>query len=329
MEREEIMRLVLVWLFGPSFQLVPSLYEQLVWPNYNASNPPVKDLASDIAFPDPSQIGADWESVRKYGEFIKFLNNAIEWENVLFFCYPYFWDLVENWPFKKFLVHPDSDHRDFLRAGCARVVLTVRPGFETAFAGLVDYFTLPNHPKPDPQAMNTPYVTIGEEIQHYAMTNYGHIPPANPDNNVRPLLHPLQVRTWKEMQAIMDALEDYNTSQQPQGATPPYTTNIYPKTVNDDGTPGPGLKALKNAAALRLNDPWGRAYVYSCPGDHGEDYDLICYGKSGNQQTSGAGLDAWITSYAEGNVVSRWFEYTPTSALDVAVTVGPPQPTRF
>ncbi len=324
MEREEIMRMVLLWLFGPSFQLVPSVFEQLAWPS---SGPPV--TGPDIAFPDPSQIPAAWESVRKYGEFIKFLNNAIEWENVLFFCYPYFWDLIENWPFKRFLVHPDSDHRDFLRAGCARVVVTVRPGFETAFAGLIDYFTLPSHPKPDPKAQKTPYVTIGEEIRNYAMTNYGHIPPANPDNNVRPLLHPLQIRAWKEMQAIMESLEKYNDSKQNPEATRPYAANIYPRTVDDDGKPGLGLQALPDVATLRLNDPWGRPYVYSCPGDHGEDYDLACYGKNGNQQTSGEGLDAWITSYAEGNVVSRWFEYTPTSALDVAVTMGPPQPTLF
>jgi hypothetical protein len=112
MEREEIMRLVLQWIFGPTFQLVPTLFEQLVWPDYLV-NQPVADPTKETAFPDPADITADWDTVRKYGEFIKFLNNAIEWENVLFFCYPYFWDLVENWPFKRFLVHDDPDHRAF------------------------------------------------------------------------------------------------------------------------------------------------------------------------------------------------------------------------
>ena len=44
---------------------------------------------------------------------------------------------------------------------------------------------------------------------------------------------------------------------------------------------------------------------------------------------NGVRLDAWIPSYAEGNVVSRWYQYTPTSALDGAVPMGPRQPARF
>ncbi len=34
---------------------------------------------------------------------------------------------------------------------------------------------------------------------------------------------------------------------------------------------------LKKAAP---GDPWGRPYLYQCPGNHGE-YDLICYGRDG------------------------------------------------
>jgi general secretion pathway protein G len=29
------------------------------------------------------------------------------------------------------------------------------------------------------------------------------------------------------------------------------------------------------------NDPWGKPYVYQCPGQHGE-YDLLSYGRDGN-----------------------------------------------
>jgi len=330
MEREEIMRLVLLWIFGPSFEFVPSFYEQLVF-GTTPPDPATTD-AVDTAFPDPAAIPSDWDSVRKFGEFIKFINNAVEWENVLFFSYPYFWDLIQNWPFKKFLYHPDSDHRVFLRAGCARVVLTVRPGFETAFANLVDYFTLPNHTTPDPNAPKTPYVTIGEEVRNYAMTNYEHIPPANPDNNVRPLLHPLQIRAWKEMQDIITLIQRFNLDKHanPPGGVPlDPDVVIYPGQLADLAYLVPLVDADTNktlVANLPLKDPFGHDYAYSSPGEHGEDYDLVCYGKSGNQVTSGDGLDAWITSYAEGNVVSRWFEYTPTSALDVIVTVGEPKP---
>jgi hypothetical protein len=55
------------------------------------------------------------------GEFIKYVHNAIEWENVLYFTYPYFWDDNKLWDLKKFLFHPDPTHRTFLRSGAAQV----------------------------------------------------------------------------------------------------------------------------------------------------------------------------------------------------------------
>jgi len=61
------------------------------------------------------------------------------------------------------------------------------------------------------------------------------------------------------------------------------------------------------------------------PGMNG-DYDLVCYGKNGTPDSGALAddLDADITSWAEGSVVGRWYEYTPTSALDVAITMIPP-----
>ena len=42
---------------------------------------------------DPNRLtDAEWLDVMEHGEFIKYLHNAIEWENVLYFTYPYFWD---------------------------------------------------------------------------------------------------------------------------------------------------------------------------------------------------------------------------------------------
>lgn len=41
-------------------------------------------------------------------------------------------------------------------------------------------------------------------------------------------------------------------------------------------------------------DPWGRAYLYKVPGDHG-DYDLLSYGKDG--QPGGTGDNVDITSW--------------------------------
>jgi general secretion pathway protein G len=37
-------------------------------------------------------------------------------------------------------------------------------------------------------------------------------------------------------------------------------------------------------------DPWGRPYIYKCPGDHG-DYDLLSYGLDGTEGGEGENLD--------------------------------------
>lgn len=42
------------------------------------------------------------------------------------------------------------------------------------------------------------------------------------------------------------------------------------------------------------NDPWGRPYIYQCPGVHGE-YDLYSYGRDGTQ--GGEGEDKDVTNW--------------------------------
>ncbi|HEU5378584.1 MAG TPA: type II secretion system protein GspG [Ktedonobacteraceae bacterium] len=143
------------------------------------------------------------------------------------------------------------------------------------------------------------------------MTNYENIPPANPDNNVRELLYPEQRKAWADIQALMQLLEQYKAAQ-----------GHYPTTSE-------GLQALQSLPGnprIPLTDPWGNGYDYRSPGIH-NDYDLVSYGADG--QPGGTGLDSDIASWAEGSVVGRWYEYTPTSALDVSInTVLPttPQP---
>jgi hypothetical protein len=169
MELEEVEKGVLRWLFGPSFSVTPPDISQIM--AQMANNDP---LGQDAL--DPSSLSnQQWQRMMEFGEFIKYLQQAIEWENVLYFTYPYYWD-PQNWDLKRFLQHPDAIHRTFLRAGSARVVLTIRPGFEDSFTQLIEsgaFNTLPG---------DHPYVTIAQEIQDYANTHYPGIPPANPSN---------------------------------------------------------------------------------------------------------------------------------------------------
>lgn len=73
-------------------------------------------------------------------------------------------------------------------------------------------------------------------------------------------------------------------------------------------------------------DPWGNEYGYTYPGMHGE-YDLISYGAKGKDGGGGGPAinpdgtpneNAFITNWAESSLIGSWYEYTPTSALDIA-----------
>jgi hypothetical protein len=168
MEREEVMKATLKWIFGPAFDLMPSDLAQMY-----------QGRAGELATIEPSRLTIDqWSQIMGLGEFIKFLHEAIEWENVLFFVYPYFWDHPRNHALKRFLYHPDNLHQTFLRGGAARVVLTVRPGFEESFTKLIESGNLDEDLGDD-----HPYMTIAEEIRAYAKTHYPGIPPSTPGHD--------------------------------------------------------------------------------------------------------------------------------------------------
>jgi hypothetical protein len=337
MEQEEVMKGVLRWLLGPQFDLVPFDLASLFGPD--ASDPDAHGVL------DPNRLtDAEWLRVMEHGEFIKYIHNAIEWENVLYFTYPYFWDNTALWNFKKFLYHPDSTHRTFLRSGAARVVLTIRPGFEASFTSLVESGAFDGLPGPHP------YVTIAKEIQNFAATNYPGFPPANPEQNARPLVYLEQQRVWREMQFIIQLLNACKeaTGEYPSGSgtqTVPATAltpfldgpvvlngasyngiNDYNAKANaeqlalDPTTPEEAL--LPTYTAVPISDlVWDNDYFYKCPGDTG-DYDLISYGANG--QPGGTGKDADISANCEASLTSTWYEYTPVNAMDIGITMNPP-----
>jgi hypothetical protein len=356
-------------------------------------------------------LNIDPKDYYAHGEAIKFVQHAVEWENMLYFLYPYFWSNPdkklgaesgkveeqsesEYWEFKKYLDHPDPIHRAFLKAGAARVVLTIRPGFENAFLAFLNTPD-PTNPQNIELLPSSPYFSIAKEFEAYAKTNYQGIPPANPVENDRPLLSLKQKKAWEKMQEIMQYLEAYRLWTYPKQ----YQTwkdmgeimkllnwyyhehgNIYPPNLAElaqyfpdetvpqtdrwgnkydyvsdqkeyrlvsygaDGKPGGKDENADLASMLApkpqrdypdtlaklaqffsdevffknpnwSKDPWSQDYHYSYPGDYGE-YDLASYGADG--EPGGEGEDADITSWAEASLIGTWYEYTPTSALDIA-----------
>ena len=62
----------------------------------------------------------------------------------------------------------------------------------------------------------------------------------------------------------------------------------------------PGVTGWKTGGYLDSDslpkDPWGNAYVYTCPGQNSRDYDIVSYGATG--QPGGTGTDAEIESWS-------------------------------
>jgi type II secretory pathway pseudopilin PulG len=262
-EREEVMKGALRWLFGPTFRFVPS---GVTADLYNGP----KDSTTSPA--EAVKSCAEWRQVLSQGELIKFLQEAVEWENMLYFLYPYFWSNPTLWEAKKYLDHPDPMHRVFLRAGAARVVLTIRPGFEVDFVQLLETSGLGQ------LTGGHPYLTIAEEMRAYAQTNYPGLPAANAPTDARPLLYARQRQAWEYMQVLIKLLEAYRQ-----------VNARYPSTAE-------GLMALRSSVPLR--DPWNNPYAYTSPGTEG-DYDLVSFGADG--APGGSGENADIGSQEDGS----------------------------
>ncbi|MGF6853952.1 hypothetical protein [Paraburkholderia sp. CI3] len=84
--------------------------------------------------PNPEAIPPDPTAVRDWGAMVAFFERAFEWPNIMYTYYPYFWGRPGRWGDLILIQDADPQFEAFLKAGAARVVVPVRPGFEAALA---------------------------------------------------------------------------------------------------------------------------------------------------------------------------------------------------
>lgn len=72
------------------------------------------------------------ENLDAYTSLAKFLEQAFEWNVMDYTFYPYYWAENKHWKEMYLSEELDPLFRNFLQAGMARVVVTVKPGFEDA-----------------------------------------------------------------------------------------------------------------------------------------------------------------------------------------------------
>jgi hypothetical protein len=96
--------------------------------------------------------------------YVRFFEQAFEWEHIVYFFYPYFWGWKPGWKKRIMLDDTDPAFGDFLRAGAARVVFPVRPGFEAAIIHYLDTGEIWNG-GPPPDISSSLYLPIVQEIE--------------------------------------------------------------------------------------------------------------------------------------------------------------------
>jgi hypothetical protein len=292
-ESEEIMKGVLRWLLGPTFEFMPKdvigIFESS---SLNGNIDLLHGAATD--FGDGLDVTTKaWTPMFLYEEMVKFINGAIEWENVLYFLYSYFWDVPPAWEFVRQIRHPDLTRQAFLRAGSARVVLTVRKGWEQAWVNFVEAggfgeTLLPGHP----------YLTIAQQIEAYDETNYPGIPPANPGGG--PLV------------ADGDSVASTSSATLQPSASP-----VTIEVGSSDGF------IVGYTAVI---DTWDSK---DTNGNTLQENQTITAVPNGTHITVAALTNAHDGSKTpfpvmqageKGQLIAEWFEYTPTSGTDIAVT---------
>jgi len=280
-ENDEIMKCILRWLLGTGFDFMPPDVIDLFKKSGGDRDYGVSFTGNDLGLST-----ANWTTMFQYQEMVKFINEALEWENVTYFLYSYFWDVPQSWKFIRQIQHPDPTRQAFLRAGSARIVLTVRQGYETAWTSFVELGDLSKAPIP-----GQPYMTIAQEIADYDSTNYPGITAANPDGETGEQFDPAYALCSVALGARASPANIVVDSSAGFIVGEPVVIDLYNSGVQETQL----VTAVPDATHVTV--------------------------KLLNNAHNGTTTPFPITQPADkGLMIGEWFEYTPTSGTDIAVT---------
>ncbi|WP_344073428.1 hypothetical protein [Streptomyces crystallinus] len=97
------------------------------------------------------------------GAYVRFFEQAIEWEHLTWVAYPYFWGRKNQWDERLSYEDPDPQFNQFLKAGFCRVTVPIRPGFEGAVDHYMNFGELWNG-GPLPAITSPLYLPIADEL---------------------------------------------------------------------------------------------------------------------------------------------------------------------
>ncbi len=97
------------------------------------------------------------------GPYVRFFEQAFEWEHMTWVTYPYFWGRKIQWDERISYEDTDPLFNQFLKAGYCRVAVPARPGFEGAIDHFMTYGEIWNG-GPLPAISNPLYLPIADEL---------------------------------------------------------------------------------------------------------------------------------------------------------------------
>jgi hypothetical protein len=122
----------------------------------------------------------DFDKAVFQGSYIRFFEQAFEWDQMQFAFYPYFWAAPPTRAARFLRQEVDPVFLDFLQAGSGRVVVPVRPGFEVAVTHFLETGEIWNGAGDPPDITSSLYLPIITELKDRANSPKGEIPVGEP-----------------------------------------------------------------------------------------------------------------------------------------------------
>lgn len=123
---------------------------------------PMYNYSDDLAF-DDFQVNVS-QTMDEYTSFAKFMEQAFEWNLMSYNFYPFYWGNSIEWKDLYQFETNDPTYRAFMQSGMARVVVTVKPGFEDAIMHFMAFGQIWNGGQ-TPILGNPLYLSIVEELK--------------------------------------------------------------------------------------------------------------------------------------------------------------------
>jgi hypothetical protein len=282
-ESDEVMKSVLRFLLGPNFEFMPKSVSDAL-----AHAGAADDATYGVAFTgntlnlNPGELSL----LRQYEEMVRFINQAIEWENVVTFLYSYFWDVPIGWEFIRKIRYNDLTRQAFLRAGSARVVLTIRKGWEEAWTAFFHGGAI------GAVLEDSPYLSIAREIGAYDDRNYPGIPPANPART--------GVRLEDAVATMSSAVVSASSSPVVLSVDSSAGFVVGDTVVIDSDNPPTRIQEAQQIVEIPSAS---EIRVAKLDHDHGQGGRFLVT-RPGDK----------------GVLIAEWNEYTPSSGVDIALT---------